>query len=450
MNNYSRNILKRLDQIINNTANHIHNFISDPHAFTRKRKLDVATLLKTTINMQGNCLDKELFDAFADKDYRITTSAYVQQKSKLSPECFKNILDDFNKNLYHVRFLNGKYRLLAIDGSDFNQLFNHDSKNKFFLKQFNTTICQLHVNAMYDLLNNTYQDCIFQSKAQMDERTAALKMLKSLNIGQYIVLMDRGYSSFNLIENCNRLSDCHYLIRTKSNKTAIKEIADLPNKECDLQLSCKITTSSYEYMKRKNKEIIHLINYRRHPTKRAYSKYTNNVHWDFGAREIVKFRVCKIKIKDEDTNNKDTWEVLITNLDKEKFSLEKIKQLYHMRWGIESSFRKLKYDLGGIQFHSKQDDFVKMEIYSHMIMFNVVSQTSIQATTRKTRKYTYIINFKMACIIVNRRYSKSSSDKIFKQILVEISMRVIPIRPGRRDKRKMKVKEPVNFIYRVA
>lgn len=49
-----------------------------------------------------------------------------------------------------------------------------------------------------------------------------------------------------------------------------------------------------------------------------------------------------------------------------------MKKLYHLRWGIESSFRKLKYDLGCIQFHSKQDNFIEMEIYAHMIMFNTV------------------------------------------------------------------------------
>ena len=56
-----------------------------------------------------------------------------------------------------------------------------------------------------------------------------------------------------------------------------------------------------------------------------------------------------------------------------------MKELYHLRWGIESSFRKLKYDLGSIQFHSKQDRFVEMEIYAHMAMFNVVSLINNQA-----------------------------------------------------------------------
>lgn len=52
MKNLHTNILKRLDQIINETAAHIHDFIDSPSAFTRKRKLDAFTLIKTTLNMQ--------------------------------------------------------------------------------------------------------------------------------------------------------------------------------------------------------------------------------------------------------------------------------------------------------------------------------------------------------------------------------------------------------------
>ena len=62
-----RNILERLDQIINDTGKHIHDFINDPHAFTRERTLDAATVIKTTINMQGEDLTSELFRAFGRK-----------------------------------------------------------------------------------------------------------------------------------------------------------------------------------------------------------------------------------------------------------------------------------------------------------------------------------------------------------------------------------------------
>lgn len=44
--------------------------------------------------------------------------------------------------------------------------------------------------------------------------------------------MDRGYDGFNMIESCNRLQDCYYVIRTKAGKFGgIREIANLPDRE---------------------------------------------------------------------------------------------------------------------------------------------------------------------------------------------------------------------------
>ena len=49
-------------------------------------------------------------------------------------------------------------------------------------------------------------------------------MLKSLNTDSkpYIVTMDRGYSSFNIFETCNRLNNCFYVIRTKAGKLMVR------------------------------------------------------------------------------------------------------------------------------------------------------------------------------------------------------------------------------------
>src|SRR5699024_8343116 len=194
-------------------------------------------------------------------------------------------------------------------------------------------------------------------------------MLKRLDcIHPYIVLMDRGYESFNLIENCNRLSNCYYVIRARTG--GIKEISALPYKTCDTDIACRVTVSNHYYNMNHKKENIHFISHVKHHYKTSFSKNTRDQRWDFGSFCDIKFRACKIKVNDPDTG-KEKWEVLLTNLDRQEFPLEQMKELYHLRWGIESSFRKLKYDLGSIQFHSKQDRFVEIEIYAHMAMYNV-------------------------------------------------------------------------------
>ncbi|MDX5114114.1 IS4 family transposase, partial [Lactobacillus crispatus] len=409
-----KNILERLDQIINNTGDHIHDFINNPHAFTRKRTLDAATVLKTTINMQGQNLNSELFRAFGEdatkkNDKVVSTSAYVQRKSQLSPACFKHILTVFNQNLFNIQLFDHHYRLFAIDGSDFNQIWNPKSNNIVQASSHKKKpYCQIHVNALYDLLNNTYQDCIFQPKSEMDERKAAVQMLKALNCGPYIVTMDRGYTSFNMIENCNRLPNCHYIIRTKAGQGGVKEITTLPDQECDREISCLVTTSNYYYITHKASENIHHVQHHYRQYIKYRSKNTQDLSWDFGELCTIKFRACKFRINDA-KSGKEEWEVVLTNLDRKNYPLKRIKELYHLRWGIETSFKKLKYSLGSVQFHSKQDKFIEMEIYAHMIMFNAISQIDAQAyIPQKHCKYQYAINFKQSCLIIQSMYLASS------------------------------------------
>ncbi|MDP1340837.1 transposase, partial [Klebsiella variicola] len=68
--------------------------------------------------------------------------------------------------------------------------------------------------------------------------------------------------------------------------------------------------------------------------------------------------------------NEDTYESLVTNLDPFLFTSEDLKVLYHLRWGIETSFRELKYALGLSHFHSKKLDFIIQEIFARLIMYN--------------------------------------------------------------------------------
>ncbi len=51
-----------------------------------------------------------------------------------------------------------------------------------------------------------------------------------------------------------------------------------------------------------------------------------------------------------------------------------IRELYHLRWGIESSFRDLKYTMGLVNLHGKSDCFVEQELYAAMTMFNFTSR----------------------------------------------------------------------------
>lgn len=84
--------LQQLDGVIQNMVLHISDYTKNPADFTRDRKLNASTTIKVTLNMEGQSLNTEMIHAFPDMDDRMTTSAYEQQKAKLTPDMFMALL----------------------------------------------------------------------------------------------------------------------------------------------------------------------------------------------------------------------------------------------------------------------------------------------------------------------------------------------------------------------
>ncbi|MBQ6623028.1 MAG: transposase [Mogibacterium sp.] len=70
--------------------------------------------------------------------------------------------------------------------------------------------------------------------------------------------------------------------------------------------------------------------YVRGPSKRGLDK---QVTWDFESPFQFSYRVVRFKISPGE------YETLVTSLDRNAFPPEKLKELYHLRWGIETSLR---------------------------------------------------------------------------------------------------------------
>ena len=121
-----------------------------------------------------------------------------------------------------------------------------------------------------------------------------------------------------------------------------------------------------------------------------------------------------------------------------------------MRWGVETSFRELKYAVGLVNFHCRKDDLLKQEIFAALIAFNYCSRIANQAViqNRIDAIYEYKVNFTVA-VHLCRAFLKNGQHNI-KRLLAEIGRYTEPIRPGRRDPRNLKRKTFVGFIYRVA
>ena len=102
---FYENVKATLLNIINEMAQVPALFAKNPDAdFTRIRKMDFATLIRSIISMEGGSVKHELLKLFDFDPDTMTTSAFYQQRCKILPETFpflaKQFLASFQPKLY--------------------------------------------------------------------------------------------------------------------------------------------------------------------------------------------------------------------------------------------------------------------------------------------------------------------------------------------------------------
>ena len=437
----------KLNAVIEEMALNKESFVKNPDKdFIRNRKITFQDTIKLILAMRSNTLNKELYDYFGkDPESIATSSAFIQQRDKLEEGTFEYLFYAFNKSMTDFKTYKG-YKLYAIDGSDINVAYDKEAdtyvkytdktkKDGSERKGFN----QVHLNAIYDLLNKVYVDAILQPKPSANERKAFINMLEKQEYeNKTLFIADRGYPSWNIFAHFKYKTNVDFLFRIKNEEYKIVKV--LPMTELDVNRSIIISTKGSDI----GKDGYVKINVKKNKmTNREYKGNTKFVDWNFGEREELSVRIVRFKITE------NTYETIITSLPRDKFPIEEIKKLYGMRWGIETSFRELKYIIGLTNLHCKREDFVVQEIYARLTMYNfcerILQYTVIEQD--ENRKYQYQVNFTMAMQICIDFFKSLVSEIGFYDLVCKY---IVPIRPGRADKRKMRAKTFVSFIYRVA
>lgn len=81
-----------------------------------------------------------------------------------------------------------------------------------------------------------------------------------------------------------------------------------------------------------------------------------------------------------------------------------------MRWGIETSFRELKYAIGLTSFHARKPDFIKQEIYARLLLYNYCELITTHVIKQmKNNDKTKQVNFTIAIYICRERRMKKLS-----------------------------------------
>lgn len=410
-------------------------FSKNPEAdFSRSRKLDFASTIQLILSMESGSLNKELLDYFQFSVDTPSASAFSQQRSKLLLEAFPFLFYEFNSLFPFQKNYHG-YQLLACDGSDLNIARNPEDIDTYFQsmptdKGFN----QIHLNALYDLCEKRYTDVVIQPARKKNESLAMTQMVeRCTGEKKTIFIADRGYETYNIFAHIQE-KGMYYLIRVKDggggSMTGSFELPD--EEEFDHAMQLILTRKQTKEIKASLKQY------------KILPKASPFDYLDLHDRKFytLNFRVVRFAISE------DSYECIITNLPKGEFPAEEIKKIYSMRWGIETSFRELKYAIGLSCFHSKKVEYIMQEIHARLILYNYCEIITMHVVIhQKETKHVYQMNYTIAIHICRYFLRNDISPPDVEKL---IQKNLLPVRPGRSDPRKVKPKSMVSFLYRVS
>lgn len=433
MNDYPNFVKKTLCSVIDEMELKKEKFVRNPGKdFVRHRTFDFSTIIRFVLSAGCNTLATELMNFFGFKQFP-SVSAFVQQRQKVLPEAFHYILTEFNRRMNVSPKLFHGYRLLAVDGSDLTLPFNPKEPENIRTKDH----CNfLHLNTIYDVCSRLYVDASIHSGSKNSEASAAVDFVKCLpDKFPVIIVADRGYENYNLFAHVEeRLFD--YVIRIKdgSSNGILSGISFPEEDEFDIIQNLVITRKSSGPA---------AVN------PKTYKYFTKAARFDFiesskAPDYEIQIRFVRFKL------DSGEYEVLATSLPQDVFTAEDLKELYHMRWNIETSYLLSKWVLGMVCYHSKKAENVKQEVYADLIMYNFVMYICAHLKPKKHgKKHPRQINFTQAIKICLHFFRAKEGEQAF-DVESTILRFLLPIRSGRSYQRKAVSKSVVGFNYRLS
>lgn len=433
MSKHSTQIKTTLLSAIDAMASHVEDFVRTPGKdFTRHRTLDFQTVIRFILSSGSNTLSEELFRFFSMENFP-TASALVQQRDKILPEAFLYLLKTFNQTAQVKPVLFNGYRLLAMDGTGVSYPFNPNEPEYIFRDKH----CNImHVHTLYDVCTKSFLDAAITSGHVNRERDIAVTFIQNTS-EQYpvIFLADRGYETYNLFAHIEqRLFD--YVIRIKDiHSSGILSALDYPDSpEFDITQTLTITRHST------GPAAIH---------RKTYKYLSKGARFDFipdltAPDYLLTIRFVRFRLSD------GSYAALATSLSEELFPVSKLKELYQMRWGIETAYRELKTVLGMGVVHSKKAANVMQEVYARLIMYNFsMFICSVLPLQPQNHKHPVQINFSQALKLCMHffRFPNDSSPPDIEAMILRF---ILPVRSGRSFPRKAVSKTVSSFTYRLS
>ena len=409
---------------------------------SRNKKLPADKLISFLVSEGSSSTKNELLDFFDMDALAPSASAFNQQRAKLKPDALEAVFKLFNSSINSLENTSG-YRFLAADGSTFT-FFSKPSfaSSEYYVSEGHSAkgFYSMHLNAFYDLDRHTYTDAIIQPVHNKDEFRAFCDIVdrhEILSNTKDIYIGDRGYCSYNNMAHVIEKGQ-YFLFRAKDiHSKGLVSRFDFPDDE-SFDITVKVTL-----VRNHSKKLIPTEGYMR-----FVDKATSFDFITYGSRDTyeLSFRIVRFPLSDS------SYECIITNLPIHEFPADRIKNVYFSRWGIESSFRKLKYSIGLSNFHAYKPEYIKQEIWAKLLTYNITEILINHVVVKqKETKHTYKVNFSVAAHIC-RVFLRLATEKGSISVMSLLKKELIPIRNERQYARLKTAhfRKPRYFTYRAA
>ncbi len=285
---------------------------------------------------------------------QVTKGALTQARAKLNPWAFRRLteiaVDTFYSEAPYKIWK--EHRLLAVDGSTLRLPKSDDIIKEFGSHKFGPKAdaegCMARCSLLHDILNNVTLDSRI-GKFTQSERSLLEEHRSMLKEGD-ILIGDRGYPSYKLMYSL--INDkVDFLFRMKEGWwLEVREFAQSSNKQAIVELD--LTKVSPE-----KKDV-------------------------FDQKETLKVRLIKIELED------GKIEILCTSLlNKKKYLHRDFKELYHLRWQVEETYKLLKSRLEIEAFSGRTANSIYQDFYAKIFMMTLCATLSYPIDEKVRQEY---------------------------------------------------------------
>lgn len=324
----------------------------DKASFTRDRVFTIKNLIIFFLTQLQRSIQRELLDFIeALRENRadlsgVSAAAFSKARKKLKYTAFVELNDVYVTNHYRLSenvLIWKDYRLFAVDGSTAEVPNSKEMINlwgTFKQRADGKKICMSRIVQVFDVLNKlTIKgdiDSINTSESELFwKMLPQLANYPQLETHRDLYIFDRLYASHDLIFYLDAINK-DFCFRMKKNWWKVTEA--FYNSGSQSQI-VTLTLPTKNNLRANELGIIH---------------------------RSIDVRLVRIELESGET------EILLTSLlDEQNVTLEDLKELYGLRWPVETTYRHLKHKVKLENFSGKSENGIKQDYFVKIMILNI-------------------------------------------------------------------------------